>query len=148
MPDGEALNTLTLTEQDGRTTFTILAQHTSQQDRDAHINSGMEGGSACNGVVATSATVSTVERRPGSHTAPALRSSPTGAAIAGSSTATAPACEREHGPRNASVRCRLRSAVKQQPPHEMQRDGRRSIAHVGAPAGQRHAARQAAPVTL
>jgi uncharacterized protein YndB with AHSA1/START domain len=27
-----------------RTTLTILVQHTSQEHRDAHINSGMEGG--------------------------------------------------------------------------------------------------------
>jgi len=44
MPDGEAVDTLTLTETDGRTTLTILVQHTSKQDRDAHINSGLEGG--------------------------------------------------------------------------------------------------------
>ncbi len=44
MPEGEALNTLTLTEANGRTTLTILVQHSSQEDRDAHINSGMEAG--------------------------------------------------------------------------------------------------------
>lgn len=44
MPEGEALNTLTLTEVDGRTTLTVLVQHTSKEDRDAHINSGMEVG--------------------------------------------------------------------------------------------------------
>jgi len=44
MPEGEAVNTLTLTEVDGRTTLTILVQHTSQEHRDAHINSGMEAG--------------------------------------------------------------------------------------------------------
>ncbi len=44
MPEGEALNTLTLTEQDGRTTLTVLVQHTSKEHRDAHINSGMETG--------------------------------------------------------------------------------------------------------
>ncbi len=44
MPEGEALNTLTLTEADGRTTLTILVQHTSKEHRDAHINSGMEAG--------------------------------------------------------------------------------------------------------
>jgi uncharacterized protein YndB with AHSA1/START domain len=42
--DAESLNTLTLTEQDGRTTLTILVQHKSQEHRDAHINSGMEAG--------------------------------------------------------------------------------------------------------
>jgi len=44
MPDAEALNTLTLTEPDGRTTLTILVQHASKDDRDAHIDSGMEAG--------------------------------------------------------------------------------------------------------
>jgi uncharacterized protein YndB with AHSA1/START domain len=44
MPDASALNTLTLTEQDGRTTLTILVEHASQEHRDLHINSGMEGG--------------------------------------------------------------------------------------------------------
>ena len=43
-PDGEALDTLTLTEQDGRTTLTVLVQHSSKEHRDAHIDSGMEGG--------------------------------------------------------------------------------------------------------
>lgn len=44
MPDGEAVNTLTLTEKDGRTTLTVLVQHSCQEHRDAHINSGMEDG--------------------------------------------------------------------------------------------------------
>ena len=44
MPDGEALDTLTLTESDGRTTLTILVEHASKEERDAHINSGMEAG--------------------------------------------------------------------------------------------------------
>jgi uncharacterized protein YndB with AHSA1/START domain len=44
MPEGEAVDTLTLTEVDGRTTLTILVQHTSKEHRDAHINSGMEDG--------------------------------------------------------------------------------------------------------
>jgi uncharacterized protein YndB with AHSA1/START domain len=44
MPDEEALNTLTLTEADGRTTLTILVQHTTKEHRDAHIESGMEAG--------------------------------------------------------------------------------------------------------
>jgi uncharacterized protein YndB with AHSA1/START domain len=44
VPDAQALNTVTFTEQDGRTMLTILVQHTSKEDRDAHINSGMEGG--------------------------------------------------------------------------------------------------------
>jgi uncharacterized protein YndB with AHSA1/START domain len=44
MPDASAANTLTLSEQDGRTTLKLLVQHESQEHRDAHINSGMEGG--------------------------------------------------------------------------------------------------------
>lgn len=44
VPDAMALNTLTLTEQDGRTRLTILVEHTSQQHRDLHVDSGMEGG--------------------------------------------------------------------------------------------------------
>jgi uncharacterized protein YndB with AHSA1/START domain len=44
MPEGEAVDTLTLTEVDGRTTLAILVQHTSKEHRDAHIDSGMEAG--------------------------------------------------------------------------------------------------------
>ena len=44
MPDAEALNTLTLTEADGRTTLSVLVQHSCKEHRDAHINSGMEAG--------------------------------------------------------------------------------------------------------
>ena len=44
MPDGEALTTVTFTEQDGRTTLTMLVEHTIKEHRDAHIDSGMEGG--------------------------------------------------------------------------------------------------------
>jgi uncharacterized protein YndB with AHSA1/START domain len=44
MPDGEAVDTLTLTEVDGRTTLEILVQHSSKEHRDAHIESGMEDG--------------------------------------------------------------------------------------------------------
>jgi uncharacterized protein YndB with AHSA1/START domain len=44
MPDAEALNTLTFSEVDGRTTLEILVQHKSKEQRDGHINSGMEGG--------------------------------------------------------------------------------------------------------
>jgi uncharacterized protein YndB with AHSA1/START domain len=44
MPEAEALNTLTLTEADGRTTLKLLVQHASKEVRDAHINSGMETG--------------------------------------------------------------------------------------------------------
>jgi uncharacterized protein YndB with AHSA1/START domain len=44
MPDAEALDTLTLDEANGRTTMTILVQHSSKEHRDAHIESGMEDG--------------------------------------------------------------------------------------------------------
>jgi uncharacterized protein YndB with AHSA1/START domain len=44
MPEHEALNTLTLTENDGRTTLTILVEHDSKESRDGHVNSGMEAG--------------------------------------------------------------------------------------------------------
>jgi uncharacterized protein YndB with AHSA1/START domain len=44
MPDAAALTTTTFTENDGRTTLSMLVQHSSQEHRDAHINSGMEGG--------------------------------------------------------------------------------------------------------
>jgi uncharacterized protein YndB with AHSA1/START domain len=44
MPDAEAVNTMTLTEADGRTTLEILVQHSSKEHRDAHIESGMEAG--------------------------------------------------------------------------------------------------------
>jgi len=44
MPDGEALNTVTFTEVDGRTTLTLLMELASKEDRDAVIDSGMEAG--------------------------------------------------------------------------------------------------------
>ena len=44
MPDAEAVDTLTLTEAEGRTTMTILVQHATKEHRDAHIESGMEDG--------------------------------------------------------------------------------------------------------
>ena len=47
IPDAEeraAVNTLTLTEVDGRTTLTVLVEHPTKEGRDAHINSGMEAG--------------------------------------------------------------------------------------------------------
>jgi uncharacterized protein YndB with AHSA1/START domain len=43
-PDGEALDTLTLTETDGRTTLEVLVEHESKAHRDAHVESGMEAG--------------------------------------------------------------------------------------------------------
>jgi uncharacterized protein YndB with AHSA1/START domain len=44
MPDAAAVTTTTFAEKDGCTTLSILVEHSSQQNRDAHINSGMEGG--------------------------------------------------------------------------------------------------------
>jgi uncharacterized protein YndB with AHSA1/START domain len=44
MPDAEALDTVTFTEVDGRTTLTLLVQHRTKADRDAHVDSGMEDG--------------------------------------------------------------------------------------------------------
>lgn len=44
MPEGEALNTLTLTAKGNQTTLTLLVQHENQEHRDAHIGSGMEAG--------------------------------------------------------------------------------------------------------
>jgi uncharacterized protein YndB with AHSA1/START domain len=44
MPDAAALDTLTFTEVDGRTTLSILVEHSSKEHRDAHVNSGMEAG--------------------------------------------------------------------------------------------------------
>jgi uncharacterized protein YndB with AHSA1/START domain len=44
MPDAQALDTATFVENGGRTTLTILVEHSSQEHRDAHINSGMEAG--------------------------------------------------------------------------------------------------------
>jgi uncharacterized protein YndB with AHSA1/START domain len=43
-PDGEAQNTLTLTEEAGRTVLTVVVLHTSKENRDGHVGSGMEGG--------------------------------------------------------------------------------------------------------
>lgn len=45
MPDAEpAVDTVTLSEVDGRTTLTTLMELANRQDRDAVIESGMEGG--------------------------------------------------------------------------------------------------------
>lgn len=46
MPDAAALTTATFTEVDGRTLLAILVRHSSQEHRDAHINSGMESGAS------------------------------------------------------------------------------------------------------
>jgi uncharacterized protein YndB with AHSA1/START domain len=42
--DGATVNTVTLTEADGRTTLTLLIQATNKMSRDAIIDSGMEAG--------------------------------------------------------------------------------------------------------
>ena len=44
VPGPGALNTLTLTEENGRTKLRILVQHANKHNRDMHVNSGMEGG--------------------------------------------------------------------------------------------------------
>jgi uncharacterized protein YndB with AHSA1/START domain len=44
VPGAEAVSTTTFTEQDGQTLLTILVEHPSQENRDAHLNSGMEEG--------------------------------------------------------------------------------------------------------
>lgn len=43
-PDAAALSTMTLTETDGRTTMTVLVEHSSKEHRDGHVDSGMEIG--------------------------------------------------------------------------------------------------------
>jgi uncharacterized protein YndB with AHSA1/START domain len=43
---GESLNTLVLTEEDGRTTMTVNVRYDSKETRDATIASGMMGGAA------------------------------------------------------------------------------------------------------
>jgi uncharacterized protein YndB with AHSA1/START domain len=42
--DNAAVDILTLTEAEGRTTMTILVEHRTKEGRDAHIESGMEAG--------------------------------------------------------------------------------------------------------
>jgi uncharacterized protein YndB with AHSA1/START domain len=44
MPDASALDIIDFDEVDGVTTMRMLVQHTEQAHRDAHIESGMEGG--------------------------------------------------------------------------------------------------------
>ena len=44
VPDAEAIDTMTLTEQGGGTMLTVLVQHQTKAHRDAHIESGMEAG--------------------------------------------------------------------------------------------------------
>lgn len=43
-PDAAAVSTTTFAEHHGRTTLSILVQHASQENRDMHLNSGMEAG--------------------------------------------------------------------------------------------------------
>lgn len=44
MPAARAVTTMTFTEIGGRTTVAMLVQHSSRENRDAHVNSGMESG--------------------------------------------------------------------------------------------------------
>jgi hypothetical protein len=47
IPDADAhaaVDTLTLTELDGRTSMTVLVEHPTKEGRDMHIESGMEDG--------------------------------------------------------------------------------------------------------
>ena len=47
IPDADAhasLNTLTLSEADGRTMLTVLVEHPTKEGRDMHVESGMEAG--------------------------------------------------------------------------------------------------------
>ena len=44
MPGAQAVDTATFVENAGRTTLSILVQHSNREHRDAHINSGMEAG--------------------------------------------------------------------------------------------------------
>jgi uncharacterized protein YndB with AHSA1/START domain len=44
MPEGEAVSTVTLADENGRTMLTNLSEYPSKAIRDAVINSGMEGG--------------------------------------------------------------------------------------------------------
>ena len=44
MPDAAAVETLELTETDGKTTITTTTLHTTGENRDGHVRSGMEAG--------------------------------------------------------------------------------------------------------
>lgn len=44
VPDAPGLAITTFSEVDGRTTLAILVRHTSRENRDGHLNSGMEAG--------------------------------------------------------------------------------------------------------
>ena len=43
-PDAGSVNTMTLTEHEGLTTLQTVVLHSSRENRDGHLNSGMEGG--------------------------------------------------------------------------------------------------------
>ena len=43
-PDGEAVNTMVLAERDGTTLMSVTVAHRSKENRDGHVNSGMEAG--------------------------------------------------------------------------------------------------------
>ena len=43
-PDAAAVSTVTFTPTDGGTRLSILIEHTSQENRDLHVRSGMEDG--------------------------------------------------------------------------------------------------------
>lgn len=43
-PDATSVETMTLDERDGRTYMTTHVQHKTKENRDGHLNSGMEGG--------------------------------------------------------------------------------------------------------
>ncbi len=42
-PHAESLNTLTFDQHEGQTTLVVVVSHKSKENRDGHINSGMEG---------------------------------------------------------------------------------------------------------
>jgi uncharacterized protein YndB with AHSA1/START domain len=44
MPEGQAIDTVTFTQDGGRTTLTILVEHQNKAARDFHVESGMEDG--------------------------------------------------------------------------------------------------------
>jgi uncharacterized protein YndB with AHSA1/START domain len=44
IPDAQAVNTMTLTEDGGRTMLTIRVEHDTKEARDGHVASGMEDG--------------------------------------------------------------------------------------------------------
>jgi hypothetical protein len=44
MPHAEAVDTVTFADHGGRTTLTVLVEHSCREHRDAHVDSGMESG--------------------------------------------------------------------------------------------------------